>query len=67
MAETPDVGNGDGNDGDVWTRAFGVVAAAVVAVVGFATLSAAGIGFPLSRALFSLLLGVVAAQTFEDL
>jgi hypothetical protein len=76
MGDGPDVGSGvldgDGDsngddDSDVWTRMFGMVVAGVVAVVGFATLSAAGIGYPLSRGLFSILLGVVVAQTFEGL
>jgi len=57
----------ESDDGTLWTRVFGMVVAGVVAVVGFVTLTAVGIGSPISRGLFSIMLGVVAAQAFEGL
>ncbi len=74
MAKVPGGGDGDGdrdgdggNGDDVWTRVFGFAVAGVVAVVGLATLTSAGIGSPVSRVIFSVLLGVVAGQAAEGL
>jgi len=76
MAEESDGDSADGTRGEdgnretgdgVWTRLFGFVVAGVVAVVGLATLTSAGIGSPVSRVAFSVLLGVVAGQAAEGL
>jgi hypothetical protein len=58
---------GESSDGEVLSTVVGAVVAAVVAVAGFAALTAFEFGSPLLRAAFAVLLGVVAAQYYERL